>query len=404
MRILIVTQYIYPETFKSSDMAFDLAKRGHQVEVLTGIPNYPEGHYYPGYGIFRNRREKKDGVTFYRCFQTPRKFLPGFLGLACNYISFVISAVHWVLFYFAWKKKYDAIITHEPSPITQIIPAILLKKIRKTPVYSWIMDIWPDSMTCHMGKRMAKFSYPLLNCITNWVYKNSDRILISSEGFAPFVNRDHDYSDKIIYFPNWSEDILAAPIEAIPPLPSGFIIMMAGNIGSGLGIDSLLSLFEKCRDIPDLHFVLVGGGSAVNEMTEYIVDKELTNVHMMGRFPQTAMHSFYDKANAMLITLAKLDLSFLQATVPARLQNYMSAGKPILGMADGDVAKIINGNRIGFCSAAGDYEELSRYIREEVLKNPSEFSGRGKKSRNMYEKMFTREMCINNLETILTNN
>ena len=123
MRILIVTQYIYPEPFKSSEMAFELSKRGHNVEVLTGIPNYPEGHYYSGYGLFKKRKEVVNGVKFYRCLQTPRKLLPGFLGQSLNYVTFMVNATLWVLFYFVWKKKYDAIITHEPSPITQIVPA-----------------------------------------------------------------------------------------------------------------------------------------------------------------------------------------------------------------------------------------------------------------------------------------
>lgn len=124
MRILIVTQYIYPENFKSNELPFELAKRGHQVEVLTGISNYPEDRYYEGYGLFKKRCEKKDGVKFHRCFQSPRGWKASGLGLACNYITFVISATLWVLFYFAWKKRYDVIITHEPSPITQIIPTI----------------------------------------------------------------------------------------------------------------------------------------------------------------------------------------------------------------------------------------------------------------------------------------
>lgn len=128
MRILIITQYIYPETFRSSEMAFELAKRGHNVEVLTGIPNYPGGHFFDGYGLLHRRVEKISGVKFYRCFQTPRKLLPSIFGLSLNYLSFVISASLWVLFFFSFKKRYDVIITHEPSPITQILPAILLKK------------------------------------------------------------------------------------------------------------------------------------------------------------------------------------------------------------------------------------------------------------------------------------
>ena len=156
MRILIVTQYYYPETFKSTDIGEELVRRGHQVDVLVGIPNYPEGRYYSGYGLFKKRHEIVNGVNVYRCFQTPRGKKASAIGLALNYISFVLSASLWVSFFFAWRKKYDVIITHEPSPITQIIPAIILGKLRRTPVYSWILDIWPDSMISSVGEKKGK--------------------------------------------------------------------------------------------------------------------------------------------------------------------------------------------------------------------------------------------------------
>ena len=176
-RILIVTQYIYPETFKSSELAFELANRGYKVDVLCGIPNYPDGHYFNGYGIFSKRIENKNGVTFYRCFQTPRKLLPGFIGMSVNYVTFAICATLWVFFYFAWKKRYDAIITHEPSPITQLIPAIFLGKIRKVKVYSWIMDIWPDSVVSSIGEtKWSRILKKLLNAVTNWTYSGSDKL------------------------------------------------------------------------------------------------------------------------------------------------------------------------------------------------------------------------------------
>ena len=163
----------YPETFKSNDIAFELVKRGYEVDVLTGIPNYPEGVYYKGYGLFKRRIEKVNGVNFYRCFQFPRGRKASPIGLSLNYISFVISACLWIFGFFAWKKSYFAIITHEPSPITQIIPAIILSKLRGTPVYSWIMDIWPDSMTDAVSPKIAKILTPQLNTMTNFVYRGS---------------------------------------------------------------------------------------------------------------------------------------------------------------------------------------------------------------------------------------
>lgn len=403
MRILLITQYIYPETFKSSDMAFELTNRGHKIDVLTGIPNYPEGIYFKGYGLFKNRFEIKDGVKFFRCFQTPRKFLPGFFGLFLNYLTFLISSIFWVIFYFSWSKKYDAIICHEPSPITQIIPAIILGKLRKIPVYSWIMDIWPDSMTCHLrSPRIQKFIFKPLNILTNWIYKNSKYILITSPGFSEFINRDVDYSNKIIYFPNWSDDILAQPIMKCDNLPKGYNIMMAGNIASGVGIPAIISLLEECREIKNLNFIFVGGGSGLDEMVQITKAKRLTNSHFVGRQPFEMMHTYYDKADAMLLSLAKIDQPFLQATIPARLQSYMSAGKPILAMIDGGAAKMIIDNDLGYCVHAGDFKSLANYITNNLLSNIETFKLKGNNSRNLYEKEFTKQKCIDNLEKIIS--
>lgn len=401
-RVLLVTQYIYPETFKSSELAFELAKRGYKIDVLCGIPNYPEGHYIEGYGIFSKRIEKKDGVTFFRCFQTPRKILPGFIGMSVNYVTFVISATLWVLFYFVWKKHYDAIITHEPSPITQLIPAIVLGKIRNVKVYSWIMDIWPDSVISSIGEgKISRIMSRILNAITNWTYRGSDKLLITSRGMADLINRGADYSDKIVYFPNWSDDLKAMPIEEIPSLPEGYKIMMAGNIADGLGIESLLSFFEEMKDVDEVKFILVGGGNLQQKMVNECKKRSLDNVFFGGKQPYSKMPSFYEKADAMLLTLKATALPHLDVTVPARLQSYMAGGKPVLAMIGKGASNLINEADCGHAVPAGDYKGLAAYIKKSVLNNRKEFSKKGQNGRIYYEKHFMKGECITNLEKIM---
>lgn len=398
MRILLVTQYFYPENFKSNDIAFDFAKRGYHVDVLCGIPNYPEGKYYKGYGLFSKRHERVNGVNIYRCFQLPRGKKATPVGLSLNYISFVISATLWVLLFFAWRKKYDAIITHEPSPITQIIPAIILGKIRNTPVYSWILDIWPDSMVSSIGEKRARFIKPILTSVTEWVYRNSKLILVSSKGMMELVNRNHDYSDRLVYFPNWCDDILSLPIEDCEKLPDGYKIMMAGNLNDGIGVDSLVSLTDRLKDLKDLWFVFVGGGTREQYLRYAFKEKGINNVVMTGRLPFKKMPALYRQADAMLITLKETKLPHLRATVPLRIQSYMSAGKPILGMADGSSMNVINASGSGFCASAGDVEKLASYIKDVVMNNREEFDAKGKNARNFYEKYYQMNSCIRNLE------
>ena len=397
-RVLIITQYYYPESFKSTDIGEELAKRGYRVDALVGIPNYPEGSYYKGYGVFKKRSEVVNGVHIYRCFQTPRGKKASPIGLSLNFLSFVFSSVLWVLFFFVWKKKYDVIITHEPSPITQIIPAIILGKIRNTPVYSWILDIWPDSMVSSIGEKRARFIKPILTSVTEWVYRNSKLILVSSKGMMELVNRNHDYSDRLVYFPNWCDDILSLPIEDCEKLPDGYKIMMAGNLNDGIGVDSLVSLMDRLKDLKDLWFVFVGGGTREQYLRDAFKEKGINNVVMTGRLPFKKMPALYRQADAMLITLKETKLPHLRATVPLRIQSYMSAGKPILGMADGSSMNVINASGCGFCASAGDVENLATYIKDVVMSNREEFDAKGENARNFYEKYYQMNSCISNLE------
>jgi glycosyltransferase involved in cell wall biosynthesis len=406
MKILIVTQYIYPEPFKSSELAFELANRGHKVDVLTGIPNYPEGHYYKGYGLFSKRKECKNGVTFYRCFQTPRRLFPGAMGLMLNYFTFMVNATLWVLFYFAWKKKYDAIITHEPSPITQIVPACILGDFRHIPVYSWIQDIWPDALVS-AGGRIGNILSPALGMITDWVYRHSTKLLITSKGMAPLINRNADYSDKIIYYPQWSEDMMCR----VEDIPNGFPnvrndaaynIMMAGSLNSGIGVQGVLGLCEEMKDDP-VHFIFVGGGSEETYMREVVKDKDLKNVTFTGRKPFSEMPFYTQQADAMLLTLKETPMKHLDIVIPARLQSYMSGGKPVLAMIGSGATEIINDADCGDVVPAGDFKALAEIIRAKVLTNKEDFAKKGVNGRLYFEKFFTKEKCIDNLCEIIEN-
>lgn len=402
MRLLIVTQYIYPENFKSNELAFELAKRGHHVDVLTGIPNYPEGVYFKGYGLFKKRIERKDGVSFYRCIQTPRGRKASGIGLSLNYVSFVFFATLWVLFFFAWKKRYDVIITHEPSPITQLIPAIILGKIRKVHVYSWIMDIWPDAMKNSVSEKMYSRMAPILTKVTEWTYKNSHKILITSKGFEELICRNNDYHEKIVYYPNWSVDMsLMTSDFQTPEMPDGFRVMLAGNLGESQNLDAVGECMKLLKDCKELKWVFVGDGSWKKWLDDFIIENELSNCAVtLGRFPGDTMPAFFKKADAMLVTLRGGFID-LDVTVPARVQSYMSAGKPILAMIGSGGSDLIKEADCGYAAAPSDYEALADIIRNDVLTNKDGFRQKGKNGRKYYEENFMLDDCITNMENIL---
>ena len=399
MRILLVTQYFYPEVFKSNDLAFELARRGHHVDALVGIPNYPEGKYFKGYGLFKKRHEVINGVNVYRCFQVPRG--RGGWRLPINYFSYVISGCLWVLFFFAWRKKYDCIIGHEPSPIFQAYPALLLRKLRKTPFYYWIMDLWPDAMMSGGGvknKRLLGF----IDKLVKGIYKQTDKILITSKRFREPIAAKGDFADKIIYFPNWSDDILNMPQDYdIPLLPDGFRIMIAGNLGKSQNLEAVTDVMLGLKDIPEVKWIFVGGGSRKDWLEQFIQENGLEDRAIcVGQYPFKAMPAFFKRADAMLVTL-RAGFSHLEAVVPARLQSYMSARRPVLAMIGCGGADIIEESHCGYAVPAGDSVALIELIKGKVLTNKAAFEQMGQNGRDYYTKNYRLDMCIDNLERII---
>ena len=399
MRILLVTQYFYPEVFKSNDLAFELAKRGHHVDALVGIPNYPEGKYFEGYGIFKKRHEVVNGVNVYRVFQTPRG--KGGWRLPVNYFTFVIFGCLRVLFQFAWRKKYDCILGHEPSPIFQAYPALLLRKLRKTPFYYWIMDLWPDAMKSGGGVKNEKvLNY--VDKLVKGIYKRTDKILITSERFREPIAAKGDFADKIIYFPNWSDDILQMDDSyEIPQLPEGFKIMIAGNLGKSQNLEAVTEVMLGLKDVPDVKWMFVGGGSRREWLEQFIKDNGLEDRAVcLGQYPFKAMPAFYKQADAMLVTL-RAGFPHLEAVVPARLQSYMSAGRPVLAMIGCGGADIIEESQCGYTVPAGDSKALIDVIKEKVLTDRDTFEKLGQNGRDYYQEHFRMDKCIDNLEKII---
>ena len=399
MRILLVTQYFYPEVFKSNDLAFELARRGHHVDALVGIPNYPDGKYFKGYGLLTKRHEVVNGVNVYRCFQTPRG--KGGWRLPINYFTYVISGCLWVLFFFAWKKKYDCISGHEPSPIFQAYPALLLRKLRRIPFYYWIMDLWPDAMKSGGGVKNERILH-FVDKLVKGIYRNTDKILITSKRFEAPIAAKGDFKEKIIYYPNWSDDVLSMPQEYdIPKLPDGFRIMIAGNLGKSQNLEAVTEVMLGLKDIPEVKWIFVGGGSRKEWLEQFIINNGLTERAIcVGQYPFKAMPAFLRQADAMMVTL-KAGFPHLEAVVPARLQTYMSAARPVLAMIGCGGADIIGESKCGYAVPAGDSAALIRIIKEKVLTNRDAFDQMGKNGRAYYERNYRMDMCIDNLEKII---
>ncbi len=399
MKILIITQYYYPENFKSNDLSFELQKRGHEVTVLTGLPNYPEGTVYKGYGIFKNRMQTVKGVKVIRSLLLPRG-KGGGLRLFINYFSFAFFAsIKAVLRSFS--NRYDAIIVHEPSPITQYYPALLLNKIQNTPVYFWVLDLWPESLEVAGGIK-NKIVLNIFKKMVVSFYNNAEKILISSKGFKNSILEKGDYKDKLVYFPNWAEESIAdaASDVNIPVLPQGFKVMFAGNIGEAQDMESIMEAALLLKETKNIHWIIIGDGRKMPFLQAFIEQNELQDtVHLMGRHPVEKMSSFFSKADMMLVSLK--DDPIFNLTVPAKMQAYMSAAKPILAMVNGEAQDIIKEASAGISVPAGSYTELAAAVKGAAALPEVELEAMGYNGRRFFEEHFTLSKCIDHLEITL---
>lgn len=397
MRVLLVTQYFYPENFKSNDVAFELARRGYDVTVLTGLPNYPGGKVFDGYGIFRKRKETINGVKVLRTLVVPRG-KGGGVRLALNYMSWAFIASVWA-FFMSLFNRYDAVIVHETSPITQGFPALVVKWMRRVPMYFWVLDLWPESLQA-AGNINNRHVLGFFAWVAKLMYRNSEKILISSRGFRESILDKGDFEDKLVYFPNWAEDVFAAsPDVQIPALPDGFKVMFAGNVGEAQDFDNVLRAAMLLKGT-GVRLIILGDGRKKAWADSFVAENGLEDVvFMMGRHPLKTMPAFFSQADVLFLSL-KNDYIF-SLTAPAKLQAYMASGKPVLAMVDGEARNLIDDAECGLSCAAGDYEAFAQCVLTIKSMSADERVGMGRNGKKYFDKYFRKDKCIDSLCNLL---
>lgn len=399
MRVLLVTQYFYPENFKSNDVAFELARRGYDVTVLTGLPNYPGGKVFDGYGIFRKRKETINGVKVLRTLVVPRG-KGGGVRLALNYMSWAFIASVWA-FFMSLFNRYDAVIVHETSPITQGFPALVVKWMRRVPMYFWVLDLWPESLQA-AGNINNRHVLGFFAWVAKLMYRNSEKILISSRGFRESILDKGDFEDKLVYFPNWAEDVFAAsPDVPVPALPDGFKVMFAGNVGEAQDFDNVLRAAMLLKGT-GVRLIILGDGRKKAWADSFVAENGLEDVvFMMGRHPLETMPAFFSQADVLFLSL-KNDYIF-SLTAPAKLQAYMASGKPVLAMVDGEARNLIDDAECGLSCAAGDYKAFAQCVQNLKSMSDDERDEMGRNGKKYFDKYFRKDKCLDSLCNLLNN-
>jgi glycosyltransferase involved in cell wall biosynthesis len=403
LNILIVTPYFHPENFRINDFALEFKNKGHNISVLTPIPNYPDGKYYKGYGLFKKTREYFDGIIIYRSPLIPRGSGTNWM-LGISWLSSILGNL--LTSIFLLKKTFDLIFVFGPSPFTICLPAIFIKKIKKIPICFWVLDLWPESVVS-AGNLKSGLIPKLLTPIVKFIYHNSDKILVSSKGFIESIVDKGINARKIEFFPQWAEPIFR-PVEKrrelLPKIipKESFKIMFAGNIGEAQDFPAILNAAKLLKSEKNIHWIIIGNGRRAEWVKNQIIEYGLQDyVHMLGRHPIEKMPDYYALADAMLFSLK--DEYIFSITIPAKVQSYLACGKPILAMVNGEAPKIINENKAGYTCAAGDYKSLvDNVIKMSELDN-SDLEKLSVNSLQCYINKFERDMLLNKVENILKN-
>lgn len=400
MKILVVSQYFWPETFRINDLVAELVSRGHEVTVLTGLPNYPGGTVFADYKANPAAYRSYAGAEVVRIRLAPRG--QGSLRLMINYLSFALWASMAGPFKLA-GRKFDAIFVFEPSPITVGLPAVVLKWLKRAPIAFWVLDLWPQSLEA-VGAVRSPRVLKAVDALVRFIYAHCDRVLAQSQSFITAISQQVRDPSRIVYFPSWAESAPAIasidPALEVPLRPDLFTIVFAGNIGEAQDFDAVLQAAEALRNEP-VRWVVVGDGRKSEWLANEVLRRGLSaNLLMPGRFVLERMPSFFRHADALLVSLR--DEPIFSMTIPGKIQSYLAAGIPILAMLNGEGAEVVAGSGAGLAVQASDGDGLAHAVRRMAAMRPHERAAMGRAGLTCVQTRFDRATLITQLETLLT--
>ncbi|MCF0193565.1 MAG: glycosyltransferase family 4 protein [Bacteroidaceae bacterium] len=403
MKILIVSQYYFPEQFQINDIAPELVRRGHEVTVLCGLPNYPKGVFFEGYGTVEECKGKDDeyyrktGVRVVHVEQAPRGKNP--FSLVRNYMSFAKSSKRKVR---EWAEtgaeRFDLVLGYQLSPITSMYAALEYKRLTGVPVVYYTLDIWPASAEA-MLKSKKNPMYAWVRKISKTLYHGADKVVVTSRPFIDYLNRELGYpKERMSYLPQHADtgminDDLTAEDNGVADF------MFAGNIGKGQRVDVIVKAANLLGKRKDYKIHLVGDGRMRQELEQMVHRYGLEeNVIFYGNQKREDMPKFYKMADMLLITLR--GNNEVGDTIPGKLQMYMTTGKPIIGAINGGAQEVIKEAKCGSCVNAGDSKGLADLMRF-VIEHPGNYSDCGGNARKYFLEHFTLDKYMDGLEAEL---
>ncbi|MFI3227934.1 MAG: glycosyltransferase family 4 protein [Clostridia bacterium] len=393
MKILIITQYFYPETFRVNALCEELVLRGHEVTVLTGYPQYPYGKIYDGYGFNKAYEKQYKGAKVCRIKMLPRGKTP--IGLFLNCASFVFWGNKWV------KKctdKYDAIYVFEVSPVTVGLPAVNYKEKFGTPIFFNVQDLWPENVEVIMGIK-NKIVISTINKIVDKIYENSDRILCSSNGFIDNISKRGVNEEKLVFWPQFCNEPDLENISRPAMLSTEtFNVVFTGNVGKSQGLDILIKAMKELKK-EKVHCYVVGDGNMLDVLKNLSKDIGVSDVvKFAGKVSEHEANEYVKFANVAYLSL--VDNVVMDMTIPAKLQTYLSCGTPVLAAVNGECADIIRNNQCGVCVGKTE-KDISNAILNLKDQDKQYLENMGNNARLYYNECFNKEKLVDKLENII---
>lgn len=395
MKILIVTQYFYPETFRVNTLSTELVKRGHDVTVLTGYPQYPQGKIYEGYGFRKPYETTWNGAKIHRIKMRPRGKTP--FGLLLNCYSFVAEGKKWVK---KCKEKFDAIYVFEVSPVTVGLPAVAYKKKFGTPIYFNVQDLWPENVQIVLGINF-KPVIGAINKIVDKIYGASDKILCSSQSFVENIANRGVAREKLLFWPQFcTEPKLEAAAKPDCYKEGYFNIVFTGNIGQAQGLDLMVDAAAKLQDAK-VRWFLVGDGRAKEHLEKRVAEEGLQDViTFVGKVSEEEANRYIHYADCAYLSFQKNKL--FDMTLPAKLQSYMACGTPILAAAGGESARIVRETGCGIVTAR-EPDGLVEGVQSLLSCSKERLMQMGENARTAYNQLFEMNKLISQLEAMMEN-
>lgn len=404
-KILVVSHHFWPETFRVTDICEGLVERGYEVDVLCGIPNYPAGKFFKGYGLTKNRRQNYKGINVIRVPEVPRGNNSNFRIFA-NFISFPFFA----LFYLPRliKNNYDRILVYQLSPVFMALPAIFLAKITKVKLYFYVLDFWPHSLFSILTIKNRILRW-LLTEISYWHYKQPDGVIGAFKGIQTrLVSYAGIPKEKTIYIPQAAEKIYEREIydqELFARFDGKYNVIFAGSINPAQSFETILGAAKKIKDsgYKKINYIILGEGMSKKWVVEEVERLDLKDFFKFeGLVPIEEVPKYQTLADALIVALSRSPL--FEYGVPAKVQSYMASGKPIVGAMDGEGKRLINESGCGICVASGDIDGLFMALKKLIDMSKNERIEMGGKGREYHFRHYDRDVNLHRLIDFVFNN